>query len=167
MFLALSALTALPAAAEEEWDGGERLFGASLTVNKRVYATITDLGEAGVSFGSLLPGSGYQPEESQFNQGAISIEIGVESNVIASIRVKADDFVSGSDILPVGNVVSNTTSDIEGSVEMTTNYTTLAELNLGDSLRIWHWLKVPSNQASGRYTTSFYYEVADSDSPQL
>ena len=125
MLLALSAVTAVHAAAEDEWDGSERPFGASLTVNQLIAFTIGDESGGGLQFGSIVPGSVNNPDEGQAENGAIILSIGVESNTVCEILSRADDYISGENVIPISNATWNTIGDSDSAGTMSEDATVI------------------------------------------
>ena len=160
LLLVLSTATAVPAAAEGEWDGSERTYGASLTVNEIIPFLIEDVNDDGLQFGSIVPGSNDNPDEAQAENGALLFIVGVECNVILEVVTKANDYTSGADVIPIKNAKWNTIDDSDSATAMSKDEVVIAaEVISGWQQPIWHWLSIPDGQAPGSYGTQYYYEV--------
>jgi len=132
--------------------------GATVTVNAVISFTVQDSGDAGLTFGSLTPGSSNNPELAQTGRGAVVLSLGIESNVDCDISMKAGDFTSGSNTFSIDNARWNAADDASGATAMTNNYAKMTTLSANTSQDIWHWLSVPAGQMAGTYTTDFYYQ---------
>ena len=132
---------------------------AEVEVGAVVNFTVQDNGDPGLKFGFLVPGSRDNPELAQDGGGGISLLLGPETNVESHLATKADDFTSGSEVIPIENAVWHTEGDVAGATPMSTEYTLIATLSSGESQDLWHWLNVPADQNPGSYTTYFYYEA--------
>lgn len=132
---------------------------ARVTVSAYINFTVVDYGSAGLKFGSLTPGSINNPEVNQNVEGAVSLQMGADSNVNCVISTKASDFTSGVDKLPVDNVTWNTSSNAGTATSMTDQYAVITTLKPGESQDVWHWLNVPVKQAPGIYSADFYYQA--------
>ena len=138
--------------------------GAEVTIGAIISFTVEDNGQAGLKFGSLIPGSSDNPELAQNGRGAVTLSVGPETNVTVDLSTKADDFASESDILPIGNARWDTDSNVAGATAMTSAYARITTLSRGNSQDVWHWLSVPGDQPPGTYTTDFYYEALEATS---
>lgn len=134
---------------------------ATVKVNMMISSTVRDNGAAGLIFGTLNPGSTHNAELAQGGNGAVTLGLGIETNIDCVVGTKADDFISGSYILPIGNAKCDTDNDVDGARTMTRDYTGITTLSRGSSQDVWHWLSVPTGQEPGIYTTAFYYQVQE------
>ena len=132
---------------------------AEVNVSTVINFTIEDMGDAGLNFGSLYAGSSNNPEAAQNGTGAVRLSIGPETNVDCEVSVKADDFSSGSHTMSIGNAKWDIDNEVTGAIAMTNSYGVITTLSSGNSQAVWHWLSIPSTQAPGTYTTSFYYQA--------
>ncbi len=156
LVLALVAVMAMPVMAVEQSEQ------ASVTVNEFISFTIADNGLSGINFGTVDPGTTDSPEVAQTGVlGALTLEIGVETNVAGVIETKGSgDFSGPGTAIPIGNAKWHD-SDFAGSgTAMTTSYATVAVFNPGGaSVDVWHWLTIDSGQAAGTYNTNFVYQA--------
>jgi len=142
----------------------EDSLGAEVTIGAIINFTVEDNGQAGLKFGSLIPGSSDNPELAQNGSGAVTLSLGAETNVNCNVSTKASDFASGSDTIPIGNATWDTDNSVSGATAMTDDYAQITTLSAGNWQDVWHWLSVPGNQAPGIYTTDFYYQALEATS---
>jgi hypothetical protein len=153
--LMLAIVTAVPSLAAEESS-----VPAGVTVGTIINFTIEDRGDSGLRFGSLNPGSDNNPESDQNSSiGAVRLSLGADTSVDCDINIKADDFTSGSNILPISNVKWNTDNYIDGATVMTGSYAHITTLSPGEGQDVWYWLSIPTKQKDGIYSTTFYYQA--------
>ena len=160
LIIALTLVMAIPSPAMAVEDS----VGAEVTISTVISFTVEDNGQAGLKFGSLIPGSRDNRELAQNGGGAITLSVGPETNVTVDVSTKANDFASESDILPIGNARWDTDSNVAGATAMTTEYARITTLSRGRSQDVWHWLSVPGDQPPGTYTTDFYYQALEATS---
>lgn len=65
---------------------------ATVTVPSYINFTVTDNGAAGLSFGTLNPGTSDNPEQAQPGSSAVTLTVGAETNSNTSIQTKGDHF---------------------------------------------------------------------------
>ena len=157
LIIALTLVMAMPSPAMAVEDS----VGAEVTISSVISFTVEDNGQAGLKFGSLIPGGSDNPELAQNGSGAVTLSVGPENNVTVDLSTKADDFASESDILPIGNAKWDIDNDASGATAMTSEYALIATLSRGNSQDVWHWLSVPGDQPPGTYTTDFYYQALE------
>ncbi len=137
---------------------------ASVTINEIINFTVTDYGDPGVNFGTLMAGDQNKREEAQVaNGGAVQLRVGAETNVACNVQMKGEgDFRNSTgQSIPLGNAKWNTTDSTSPSYPMTTSYATIFASTPGAvrAESIYYWLSVPSSQAAGTYTTTFWYQA--------
>jgi len=146
--------------------------GATVTVNEFVDISIVDTGTAGFSFGSQDPGTTNNKEVDQIDGSisttpAVKVKRETTSNVDVKVRLKGNDFNGGPGTIAVTKVAYNDDGVVDGSLvglaqkDLATTYpgtayTTLATGN--PELKVWFWLDVPTSQAAGSYTSTFFFE---------
>jgi len=139
----------------------EETVEVAVTVNTMLSFNIEDAGNAGLQFGSLVPGGTANPDLAQGSSGAVRLWLGIETNVDCQVVAKADDFASGSEILAIGNVRWGVSNDFGAADAMTKSYTVMTALSPGMWRDVWYWLSVPADQPAGDYTAAFYYQVQE------
>ncbi len=142
----------------------EDSLGAEVTIGAIISFTVEDNGQTGLKFGSLVPGSSDNPELAQNGSGAVTLSLGVETNVNCEVSTKASDFASRSNTIPIGNARWDTDSNVSGATAMTDQYAQITTLSRGNWQDVWHWLSVPGDQPPGTYTTNFYYQALEATS---
>ena len=160
LIIALTLVMAMPSPAMAAEDS----VGAEVTIGAIISFTVEDNGQTGLKFGSLVPGSSDNPELAQNGSGAVTLWLGVETNVNCEVNTKASDFASGSNTIPIGNATWDTDSNVSGATAMTDQYAQITTLSRGNSQDVWHWLSVPGDQPPGTYTTDFYYQALEATS---
>jgi len=151
--LSLTIAMATPAGAVE------KNVGAEVTVSTVVSFTIEDNGAPGLKFGSLNPGSANNPEIAQGGRGAVSLIVGVETNVSTLVSTRADNFSSDSETMSISNAKWNTSNSVTSAITMAESYANIAVVSPGTFLDVWQWLSIPVGQAPGTYSTAYYYRA--------
>lgn len=134
--------------------------------------TVTDNGATGgINFGSLNAGVTDQAEAEQNppTLGAITLTVGVETNVDVSVQLKGDDF-SGTATYYLSS--ADVQYDDDGTLDegsetgkpqgtLTITYETWYSVTAHNSsvIQCYHWITVPSGQSGGSYTSIFYYQL--------
>jgi len=137
---------------------------ASVTVNEFINFTVTDIGAPGINFGALTGGMTEQPEkDQQQNGGAVKLQVGSETNVVCNVQMKGEgDFRNSTgQTIPLGNVKWEKTNSPSTAYSMTTSYATVFTSSVGAvrAENVYYWINVPSRQAAGTYTTTFWYQA--------
>ncbi len=135
---------------------------ATVTVNSFVDITIADNGAAGLSFGSLDPGTNNNPEAAQNGVGAVNFTVQSTTNKNpVNVKLNATNFTSGATTFN-GNVTADDDNAIDNATEtgaaqlqLTTTLQTFKTLSPGASTGIWYWIDIPSGQAALSYTSTF------------
>jgi len=134
----------------------------SLSVGAEVISfTVTDYGSDGVKFFTLDPGRENQPADQTETQGAVTLTVGSETNVNCNIQLKGTNFTSGANTIAIGNAKWDDDNTVDGATAMSTTYATIDTSTAGvaKTVNVWHWLSIPSGQAAGDYTSTFYYQA--------
>ncbi len=136
-----------------------RSVATEVTVSTLVSFTIEDNGAPGLQFGSLNPGSAYSPEIAQGGRGAVTLLIGMETNVSALVSTRADNFSSGSQTMSISNAMWNISNKFTSATTLATSYANIATVKPGAFLDVWLWLSIPVGQTPGSYSTAYYYQA--------
>lgn len=123
--------------------------------------TVTDYGGDGIKFGSLDPGMTDSPADQTPTQGAVTLTIGVDTNVAVNVQIRGNNFSSGPGNIPIGNVKYNNSNITSGASTMQTTYVTwyTAPARTGDTRQCYHWISIPAGQPPGAYISTFYYQA--------
>jgi hypothetical protein len=147
---------------------------AKVTIKTYISATITDNGDAGINFGALDPNTTDSPEvdqvESGSPQGAITVVVGSEVNTTTYVYTSCTDWSDGG--TETIDAATNCEFDYgngsgaapSGTPAAMTEYSTYTQVGSGiaaggGSKEVYHYLTVPSGQAAGDYTSTYYYQV--------
>jgi len=153
--LSLGLLMSAPATA-----ASKQTMKAGVSVVEHISFTIDDNLPLGLSFGSILPGTIRQAEETQnADMGAIAVTLEVESNSNCKIDTKADDFISETDIMAIDNIEWNTEDDDSTATAMAKQYAEVAVISANETQGIWYWISIPEGQNPGDYTSSFWIQT--------
>jgi hypothetical protein len=145
--LLLIAIAAVPAMADD--------ITASVTVTSYASVTITDNGAAGLSFGSLTPGTDKQAEAAA---PSVTVTAAEENNTPVNIKISGTDFTDGgTNSFGIDNALWNDESNDATATAMSTTAATVATLNANESVNIYHWLSIPTGQAAATYNSTFTY----------
>lgn len=123
--------------------------------------TVTDYNGDGVKFGSLSPGSVDQPADQNATVGAVTLTVGNETNVDVGIYLKGTNFTKGGDTIPITNVKYNDDNTTAGASSMSAEYVwwyTVPAFT-ENVTQCYHWISIPSGQAPGDYSSTFYYKA--------
>jgi hypothetical protein len=154
--LMLVALLAVPAVADVSED-----VNASVTVTTYSSVTITS---APITFGSLDPGTVQSPAT---NNPAVTITAGSENNQDITVELSGTDFSDGAThSFPIANAFwwdSNTVGSADSMEETGVDTDVVATLSATDSVSVYHWLSVPTEQFPATYNSTFTYHTNATD----
>ena len=161
MIVLAAAVVAAPAMAEE------KPLTASVQVSEYINFTIRDSGSSGISFSNLNPGAVDAAEASQnATTPAVELIVGKDTNVKCSLNIRASgDFIHSTDstkTINIANAKWDTDSDPTGARLMSQTSSLVGETSPSTSdtsVKVWHFLSVPSNAVAGSYSTTFWYEA--------
>jgi hypothetical protein len=127
--------------------------------------SVTDVGEDGINFGEVAPGTENVGDVAQNGGSSVNITIHEETEVDCNIQIRgSDNFTDGSShTLLLSNAKWDTDNDVAGATPMSANYITIATSNasIEKIVHVWHWLSIPSDQYAATYTTDFYYQAIE------
>lgn len=149
---------------------------ASVGVNEYIDFTIADLGDSGIGFGDLNPGT---TDSAASPNPAVNLTVGSATNVDIHIYMKGMDFSDGTHTLTLVNADvqydDDATLDQVSETGLTqgtlgTNYqaspgwTTISAPAGGAAVskNVYHWITVPTGQYAGNYISTLTYKAATS-----
>jgi hypothetical protein len=154
--LTLVAVMAAPAMA----DVSEEV-NASVTVTTYSSVTITS---QPITFGSLDPGTVQSPAT---NNPAVTITAGSENNQDITVELSGTDFSDGdTNSFAIANAFwwdSDTVGSADAMAETGIGTDVVAALSAGDSVSVYHWLSVPTEQFPTIYNSTFTYTTNATD----
>jgi len=125
--------------------------------------TVTDYNNDGLQFGALLQGDVDMPADWAEGLGAITIRVGVETNVSVDIQVRGEPFAGEAGNIPVENLKYDDDDNVEGAVALTEIYTTWytvpTPLDTDHTTQAYYWLTIPPELPDGDYTATIYFKA--------
>jgi len=116
------------------------------------YISITLFGYP-VNFGNFDPGTSENPAP---NNGNYKIRVDPETNVNVNVYQKGNDYVSGSNVLGIGNMTWYNSSVSSSSIPVTKNYSIVAtNVASGTNISMYYWIDIPQVKAGDYNTTIF------------
>ncbi len=121
-----------------------------------------------VQFGSLDGGTINSSAFGNVNNSYI-IKVNPETTMNVDLYIKGNDFLSGSEVLGIGNMTWNTVNDVNTS-KITKNIFSSPAIAInvtpGTNVTTYHWISIPQNKLSGTYNaTIFVKAVVAGDTP--
>lgn len=154
------------------------------TINAWISITPSEALSQGIQFGTITPGSlennATNNTNGLYGGSAYNITIDSLTNTNVDFYNRANDLISGSNILQIGNVTHNANStsnngtviDPVDSIALTTSMAKLGvtgacdNLSPGSNCWIAFWLDAPQNIIGGNYATTYYFCAEKAGSPQ-
>jgi hypothetical protein len=125
--------------------------------------TVTDRGDAGISFGYVVPGTVDQPELGQTDEhGAVTLVVGAETSIDCVVQLRASGGLAGHGTeMPLSGITWALDDAGADAAAMPVVYEDIGDAPAWTETTydVWHWLSVPSDQPTGVYGGSFYYRV--------
>lgn len=147
---------------------------ASATTSVNHFIDVSHIGT--INFGSVNPGSNYNPNTTSFH-----LVLENTTNVDTNLSLKADAYFIGSTPqtsvynFSTANMSYSSNSSSAGSVRFTTNYTTeslrtalgwtsiKAPTTLGQArlIPVWFWIDIPTGQYAATYNATITLRISE------